>query len=67
MQADAQGGESPRALYGVLCGVSTDHQACRREDPLPMRSLDSLVHGKRKTEIVGGDDELSALTHKVPR
>jgi hypothetical protein len=56
MQAYTEGRQGACALYRILHGRCTHHQACRRENPLSMGALDGIVHGQRKTEVVGRHD-----------
>jgi hypothetical protein len=43
MQADAQSRQTPRARNGVRRRGSSDHEACRRQDAVPMRGFDSFI------------------------
>jgi hypothetical protein len=58
MQADAQSRKEARTLNRVRSGGAGDHQACRREDPIPMRQLDRRIDFWREPEIVSRDNKV---------
>jgi hypothetical protein len=57
MQANAERGQGARTRDRIVHGRSAHHQARRGEDPFSMGALDGVVHGQRKTEVIGCDDE----------
>jgi hypothetical protein len=58
MQADVQSRKAARTLNRVRSRGAGDHQACRLEDPVPMRQLDGSVDLGREPEIVSRDNNV---------
>ena len=61
MQADPQIRQSMGARDGVSRSGGAHHQARSRQNPAPVRFLDSFVDGGIEPEIVGADDQASQL------
>ena len=57
MQSDSQPRQQPGTRHRIRRCRRTDHQARGRQDPVPMRLLDSLIDGRVEPEIVGADDQ----------
>jgi hypothetical protein len=57
MQSDSEPRQQPGTRCRIRCCRRTDHQARGRQDPVPMRFLDSLVDGRVEPEIVGAEDQ----------
>jgi len=57
--ADIQGGVAARQSNGMVKGTAVCHQCRRREDAVPVRLDNSVVHIGREAEIIGVHDKLT--------
>jgi hypothetical protein len=57
MESDSQPRQQPGARHRIRRCRRADHQAGGRQDPVPMRLLDSFVDRRVEPEIVGADDQ----------
>ena len=61
MEPDAQARQALRPGDGIFRPALARHQACRRQNAVPMGLLDGLVDLARQPEVIGRDDELPQL------